>query len=190
MPTAPAASAAVLYHFTNRLAGLPLVVLCEGSTQPRNMSNGEWITQRERKRAKEEAKEEQKLSREEAREAARRLKIEFADKLWLASTHPCDDAVLAWLSENRAEASKIGSSRWHLETLPKLHKKQQELRQAAAFQEVLDRAACSTQTLTVEQVLASSPQNPQVEPVEKQKTPRANKGKRQPSRKRSAAPSK
>ena len=147
------------------------------------MANGEWITQRERKRAKEEAKEEQKLSREEAREAARRLKIEWADKLWLASTHPCDDAVLAWLSENRAEASKIGSSRWHLETLPKLHKKQQQLRQAAAFQEVLDRAACSTQTLTVEQVLASSPQNPQVEPVEKQKTPRTNKGKRQPSRK-------
>ena len=143
------------------------------------MSGGQWVTQRERKRAKEE----QKLSREEAREAARRLKIEFADKLWLASTHPCDDAVLAWLSENRAEASKIGSSRWHLETLPKLHKKQQELRQAAAFQEVLDRAACSTQTLTAEQVLASSPQNPQVEPVEKQKTPRANKGKRQASRK-------
>ena len=136
------------------------------------MSNGEWTTQRERKR-----------SREEAREAARRLKIEFADKLWLASTHPCDDAVLAWLSENRAEASKIGSSRWHLETLPELHAKQQQLRQAAAFQEVLDRAKCSTQTLTVEQVLASSPQNPQAQLVEKQKTPRTNKGKRQPNRK-------
>jgi hypothetical protein len=150
------------------------------------MSNGAWETQRERKR-----------SREEAREAARRLKIEWADKLWLASTHPCDDSVLAWLSEKRAEASKIGSSRWHLETLPRLHKKQQELRQAAAFQEVLDRAACSMQTLTAEQVLSearsaddNSPQIPQVEPVEKQKTPRTNKGKRQAFRKRSAAPSK
>jgi hypothetical protein len=138
------------------------------------MSNGEWPTERERKR-----------SREEAREAARRLKIEWADKLWLASTHPCDDAVLAWLSENRAEASKIGSSRWHLETLPELHKRQQQLRQAAAFEEVLQRASMSQQTLTAEQVLAAGgfPQNPQVEPVEKQKTPRTNKDKRQPSRK-------
>jgi hypothetical protein len=138
------------------------------------MANGEWTTQRERKR-----------SREEAREAARRLKIEFADKLWLASTHPCDDAVLAWLSENRAEASKIGSSRWHLETLPELHAKQQQLRQAAAFQEVLDRAKCSTQTLTVEQVLASSPQIPQDKPAETKKR-RANAGKAQPSRKRAS----
>lgn len=139
--------------------------------------NGELPTQRERKR-----------SREEAREAARRLKIEFADKLWLAQNHPCDDAVLAWLSENRAEASRIGSSRWHLETLPELHAKQQQLRQAAAFQEVLDRAKCSSQTLTAEQVLAAGgfPQIPQHEPVEKQKTPRSNKGKRQPSRKRAS----
>jgi hypothetical protein len=158
------------------------------------VSNGEWITQRERKRAKEEAKEEQKLSREEAREAARRLKIEFADKLWLANTHPCDDAVLAWLSENRAEASKIGSSRWHLETLPKLHKKQQELRQAAAFQEVLDRAKCSSQTLTAEQVLAAGgfPQNPQDKVAEnKKRRTRSDKGVRaQRARKRSAAPRK
>lgn len=139
------------------------------------MANGEWTTQRERKR-----------SREEAREEARRLKIEFADKLWLASTHPCDDAVLAWLSENRAEASKIGSSRWHLETLPELHKKQQQLRQAAAFQEVLDRAACSTQTLTAEQVLSEArsaddnfPQNPQDKAVEnKKRRARSDKGVR------------
>ena len=138
------------------------------------MANGEWATQRERKR-----------SREEAREAKRRLTIEFADKLWLAQHHPCGDEVLAWLSENRAEASKIGSSRWHLETLPDLHQRQQQLRQAAAFQEVLDRAKVSTQTLTVDQVLAAagSPQIPQVQPVEKQKAPRTNKGKRQASRK-------
>jgi hypothetical protein len=141
------------------------------------VSGGEWTTQRERKR-----------SREEAREAKRRLQIEWADKLWLAQNHPCGDEVLAWLSENRAEASKVGSSRWHLETLPDLHQRQQQLRQAAAFQEVLDRAKVSTQTLTVEEVLAAGgfPQNPQVQPVEKQKAPRTNKGKRQASRKRSS----
>ena len=138
------------------------------------MANGEWATQRERKR-----------SRDEEREARRRLTIEFADKLWLAQNHPCGDEILAWLSENRADASKIGSSRWHLETLPELHKRQQQLRQAAAFEEVLQRASVSQQTLTAEQVLAAGgfPQNPQVEPAEKQKTPRTNKGKRQPSRK-------
>lgn len=148
------------------------------------MSNGEWATQRERKR-----------SREAEREAARRLKIEWADKLWLAQNHPCDDSVLAWLSENRAEASKIGSSRWNLETLPDLHQRQQKLRQAAAFQEVLDRASISQQTLTAEQVLAAGgfPQIPQVQPVEnenaahtsarRQPSTRTNKGKRQPSRK-------
>ena len=145
------------------------------------MSGGEWTTQRERKR-----------SRDEAREAARRLKIEWVDKLWLAQNHPCDDSVLAWLSENRAEASKIGSSRWNLETLPDLHQRQQKLRQAAAFQEVLDRASVSQQTLTAEAILAAGgfPQNSQVKPVEKQKTPRTNKGKRQPSRKRSTTPAK
>ena len=138
------------------------------------MTGGEWATQRECKR-----------SREAEREAKRRLQIEWADKLWLASHHPCDDSVLAWLSENRGEASKVGSSRWNLETLPDLHKSQQRLRQAAAFQEVLDRANVSHQTLTAEEVLAAGgfPQNPQVQPVEKQKAPRANKGKRQPSRK-------
>ena len=140
------------------------------------MANGEWATQRERKR-----------SREEAREAKRRLQIEWADKLWLAQNHPCGDEVLAWLSENRAEASKIGSSRWHLETLPDLHQRQQQLRQAAAFQEVLDRAKVSTQTLTVDQVLAAagSPQIPQIEPVETAKRrARSDKGKARPSRKR------
>jgi hypothetical protein len=122
------------------------------------VSGGEWATQRERKR-----------SRDEAREAARRLKIEWADKLWLAQNHPCDDSVLAWLSENRAEASKIGSSRWNLETLPDLHARQQQLRQAAAFQEVLDRAKISHQTLTVEQVLSEGgfPQIPQDQRQEK-----------------------
>ena len=134
------------------------------------VSGGEWTTQRDRKR-----------SRDEAREAARRLKIEWADKLWLASHHPCDDSVLAWLSENRAEASKIGSSRWNLETLPDLHQRQQKLRQAAAFQEVLDRASVSQQTLTAEAILAAGgfPQIPQNQPGDKVKrrAPRKDAGK-------------
>ena len=137
---------------------------------------------------------ERKLNRDAEREAARRLKIEWADKLWLAQNHPCSDEILAWLAEHRAEASKIGSSRWNLETLPELHAKQQQLRQAAAFQEVLDRAKVSHQTLTAEAVLAAGgfPQIPQDKPVEKQKTrrTRSDKGvrgasrahKRQPSR--------
>ena len=127
---------------------------------------------------------ERKLNRDAEREAARRLKIEWADKLWLAQNHPCSDEILAWLAEHRAEASKIVSSRWNLETLPELHAKQQQLRQAAAFQEVLDRAKVSHQTLTAEAVLAAGgfPQNPQPKLVEKPKR-RANAGKRQPSRK-------
>lgn len=142
------------------------------------MANGEWVTQRQRKE-----------SREQIREAARRLKIEWADKLWMAQNHPCDDSVLAWLSENRAEASNVGSSRWNLETLPNLHKRQQQLRQAAAFEEVLQRAKVSQQTLTVEQVLSEArsaddfPQIPQVEVVENKNAARSNKGKRQASRK-------
>jgi hypothetical protein len=138
------------------------------------MANGEWVTQRQRKE-----------SREQIREAARRLKIEWADKHWLAQNHPCDDSILAWLSENRGEASNIGASRWNLEILPNLHKRQEQLRQAAAFEEVLQRAKVSTQTLTVQDVLAAGgfPQNPQVQLVENQKAPRTNKGKRQASRK-------
>ena len=142
------------------------------------MSGGEWATARERKR-----------SREEQRSAERRLRIEWADKLWLAQNHPCDDAVLAWLSEHRAEASKIGSSRWNLETLPELHKRQQQLRQAAAFEEVLQRASISHQTLTAEAVLAAGgfPQIPQDQPVEiKKRRARSDKGKARPSRKRSS----
>jgi len=147
------------------------------------MANGEWVTQRQRKE-----------SREQIREAARRLKIEWADKHWLAMNHPCDDSILAWLSENRAEASSIGASRWNLEILPNLHKRQEQLRQAAAFEEVLQRAKVSTQTLTVEQVLSEArsaddaggfPQNPQPEVVENKKR-RAHAGKAQPSRKRSS----
>jgi len=124
------------------------------------MNGGEWATARERKR-----------TRDEAREAKRRLAIEWADKLWLASHHPCDDAILAWLSEHRAEASKIGASRWNLETLPTLHEHQRRLRQAAAFQEVLERASISRQTLTAEAVLAAGgfPQIPQTDPVESKK---------------------
>ena len=138
---------------------------------------------------------ERKQNRDAEREAARRLKIEWADKLWLAQNHPVDDAVLAWLAEHRGEASKIGSSRWNLETLPALHKRQQQLRQAAAFQAVLDRASVSRQTLTAEQVLAAGgfPQIPQdplgktenaAQPVRgASRARRANAGKRQPSRK-------
>jgi len=138
---------------------------------------------------------ERKQNRDAEREAARRLKIEWADKLWLAQNHPVDDAVLAWLAEHRAEASKIGSSRWNLETLPALHERQQQLRQAAAFQAVLDRASVSRQTLTAEQVLAAGgfPQIPQdplgktenaAQPVRgASRARRANAGKRQPSRK-------
>ena len=138
--------------------------------------SGEWVTQRERKQ-----------SREAERLRLQRLKVEWADKLWLAQHHPCDDAVLAWLSENRAEASKLGSSRWNLETLPDLVTRQGKLRQAAAFQAVLDRASISHQTLTAEAVLAAGgfPQNPQPEVVENKKR-RAHAGRRQPSRKRSS----
>jgi len=140
------------------------------------MNGGEWATARERKR-----------TRDEAREAKRRLAIEWTDKLWLASHHPCDDAILAWLSEHRAEASKIGASRWNLETLPTLHEHQRRLRQAAAFQEVLERASISHQTLTAEAVLAAGgfPQIPQPEVVENKKR-RAHAGKRQKRRKRAA----
>lgn len=121
------------------------------------MADGQWATARERKR-----------TREQEREAKRRLSIEWADKLWLASNHPVDDAILAWLSEHRADASKIGASRWNLETLPGLHDRQHQLRQAAAFQAVLDRASISHQTLTAEAVLAAGgfPQIPQADPVE------------------------
>lgn len=133
------------------------------------MANGEWVTQRERKQ-----------TREAIREAARRLKIEWADKLWLAQNHPCSDSVLAWLSENRAEASKIGASRWNLETLPGLVTRQAELRRVAAFEEVLQRASVSAQTVTVQDVLGSFPQ---VDVVENEKR-RADGARRQPSRKR------
>lgn len=121
------------------------------------MTGGAWATQRERKQ-----------NRDEAREAKRRLAIEWADKLWLAQNHPVDDAILAWLAEHRAEASKIGASRWNLETLPGLHDRQRQLRQAAAFQAVLDRASISHQTLTAEAVLAAGgfPQIPQADLVE------------------------
>lgn len=110
------------------------------------MSGGEWVTQKERRQQATDA-------REQARAAKRQLTIEWADKFWLCTNHPADDSVLAWLSEHRAEASKIGASRWNLETLPMLVAKQAQLRKAAAFQEVLDRAKVSHQTLTVEAVL-------------------------------------
>jgi hypothetical protein len=82
--------------------------------------------------------------RQQQRDELRRLRIEWADKYWLALNHPVSDSVLAWLAENRAEASKIGSSRWHLETLPALINRQHQLRTAEEFQRILDRCAVST----------------------------------------------
>lgn len=93
----------------------------------------EWQTQRDRRD-----------QRELQREQIRRLKIEWQDKLWLAQNHPVDDSVLAWLSENRAEASKLGASRWNLETLPDLVARQTQLRTAAEFERILDRCKIST----------------------------------------------
>ena len=152
------------------------------------MSGGEWQTQRERRQ-----------SRDDAREAKRRLVIAWQDALWLAQNHPCDDSVLAWLSEHRAEASKLGASRWNLETLPGLVTAQAQLRKAARFAEVLQRASVSHKTLTVDRVLSEargaddgdSPQNPQNQPVETpndaapvlQRPRRRDAGKRRPSRK-------
>jgi hypothetical protein len=136
------------------------------------MSGGEWVTQKERRQ-----------TRDAAREALQRLRIEWADKLWLAQNHPCSDSVLAWLSENRAEASKIGSSRWNLETLPALVEAQARLRKAEQFQAVLDRAKVSHQTLTVRDVLGDNPQFPQNQPVENPKPRRRDAGKARPSQK-------
>jgi len=152
------------------------------------MSGGEWVTQKERRQ-----------SRDAERAALQRLRIEWADKLWLAQNHPCADSVLAWLSEHRAEASKIGASRWNLETLPALVKRQGQLRKAAKFAEVLQRASVSSKTLTVDKVLSEarsaddgdSPQIPQNQPVETdngaapalQRPKRRDAGKARPSRK-------
>jgi hypothetical protein len=110
------------------------------------MSGGEWTTQRERKQTAADA-------RELIRAQKRQLAVSWQDSYWLAQNHPCDDSVLAWLSENRQEASKIGANRWNLETLPELVTKQSQLRKAEAFQAVLDRASVSHQTLTAEAVL-------------------------------------
>ena len=110
------------------------------------MSGGEWTTQRERKQLASDA-------RDLIRAQKRQLQIAWADGYWLASHHPCGDSVLAWLSENRQGASKIGANRWNLETLPDLVAKQAQLRKAEQFQAVLDRASVSHQTLTAEAVL-------------------------------------
>ena len=113
------------------------------------MSGGEWTTQRERKQNAADA-------RELVRAQKRQLQIAWADCYWLASNHVCSDSVLAWLSENRQEASKIGANRWNLETLPDLVAKQSQLRKAEQFQAVLDRASISHQTLTAEAVLKAA----------------------------------
>ena len=122
------------------------------------MSGGEWVTQKERRQLATDA-------RELARAQKRQLQIAWADGFWLAQNHPCGDSVLAWLSENRQEASKIGANRWNLETLPDLVAKQSQLRKAEAFQAVLDRASISHQTLTAEAVLQAGgfPQSDSVE---------------------------
>ena len=122
------------------------------------MSGGEWTTQRDRKQNASDA-------RELIRAQKRQLAIQWQDSFWLASNHPCGDSVLAWLSENRQEASKIGANRWNLETLPELVEKQSQLRKAEAFQDVLARASVSHQTLTAEAVLKAGG-FPQAETVE------------------------
>ena len=119
------------------------------------------------------SQKERKRTRDEQREADRRLKIEWKDKLWLAERHPADDAVIAWLCENRAEASKVGLYQWNLEILPRLIDTQTKLRDPDSFQQYLDRAA------EQQQAAANIPQIPQV-PAKKR---RAHAGKRQPSRK-------
>ena len=122
------------------------------------MSGGEWVTQKERRQLATDA-------RELARAQKRQLQIVWQDSFWLAQNHICGDSVLAWLSENRQEASKIGANRWNLETLPDLVAKQSQLRKAEAFQAVLDRASISHQTLTAEAVLQAGgfPQSDSVE---------------------------
>jgi hypothetical protein len=122
------------------------------------MSGGEWVTQKERKQLASDA-------RELARAQKRQLQIAWQDSYWLAQNHPCGDSVLAWLSENRQEASKIGANRWNLETLPELVAKQAQLRKAEQFQAVLDRASVSHQTLTADAVLQAGG-FPQAETVE------------------------
>ena len=116
---------------------------------------------------------ERKQTRDEQREADRRLKIEWKDKLWLAERHPVDDSVIAWLCENRAEASKVGLYQWNLEILPQLIKTQTGLRDPESFQQYLDRA------VEQQQAAENIPQFPQVPPKKR----RAHAGKRQPSRK-------
>jgi hypothetical protein len=125
------------------------------------MSGGERTTQRERKQLASDA-------RDLIRAQKRQLQIAWADSYWLAQNHPCGDSVLAWLSENRQEASKIGANRWNLETLPDLVAKQSQLRKAEQFQAVLDRASISHQTLTAEAVLKAGG-FPQFDPVENSK---------------------
>jgi hypothetical protein len=129
------------------------------------MANGEWVTNKDRKQQTADA-------RELVRAQKRQLQIAWADSFWLAQNHPCDDAVLVWLSENRQEASKIGANRWNLETLPDLVAKQSQLRKAEQFQAVLDRASISHQTLTAEAVLKAGG-FPQAETVENKKAAHA-----------------
>jgi hypothetical protein len=126
------------------------------------MSGGEWVTNKQRKQTGADA-------RELIRAQKRQLQIAWADSYWLASHHPCSDSVLAWLSENRQEASKIGANRWNLETLPDLVAKQAQLRKAEQFQAVLDRASISHQTLTAEAVLKAGG-FPQADSVETTKS--------------------
>jgi hypothetical protein len=132
------------------------------------MGNGEWAT---RGRARD--------AREQERQALQRLRIEWTDKLWLAQNHPVDDSVLAWLSEHRADASKTGLHRWNLETLPQLEATQVRLRQEAEFCELIDWVRKHPATVTTESVISTIPQV-----TETTRTPKPNRGRRQPNRKR------
>jgi hypothetical protein len=122
------------------------------------MSGGEWTTQSGAEAARIRCPRIDPGSKAPAPDSLGGLLLAGAES-------PCGDSVLAWLSENRQEASKIGANRWNLETLPELVAKQSQLRKAEAFQDVLARASISHQTLTAEEVLKAGG-FPQSDPVE------------------------
>lgn len=118
----------------------------------------EWQTQRD-----------VRDKRQQARDELRRLRIEWADKYWLCMNHPVADSVLAWLAENRAEASKIGASRWNLETLPALINRQHQLRTAAEFNRILDNCQVSASVISTDSTVST--ESP------KTRAPRRDRGK-------------
>jgi len=125
-----------------------------------------------------ESAKERKRTRDQEREAARLLKIEWKDKLWMCQRFPADDTVIAWLCENRSEASKIGLYQWNYEVLPQLIETQTKLRNPESFQSFLDRTA------EVQHATANIPQFPQFpQDQPKKRRARSDKGVRQSSRK-------